>query len=186
MSEESWSHYFDPDETLLWEGRPIAGIGDWRIYNWSERILSAALGALGLVIGKEAILDATKWLSKGNVGLGLLILGVALPFILAGTYVVFLQWPAMVLAYKHKRYALTNRAAYIMYQWPRVKVKVLPVGPETIIELVKGRRSFSVWASIVKTSDGDGGSKVEKDGFENISEGQKVYNLIRELQKRDK
>jgi hypothetical protein len=179
---ESWQHYLRPGEALSWEGQPVSGIGDWRVYDWLERMFAAALGSLGLLIGREALLEAGTRLSNGDFIYGLLVLAVALPFIPAGIYLVFLQWFAILLAYKHKQYALTDRAAYVMHRWPRLKVKVYPIYPETVIELVKGRRSCSVWVFILKKSDGDGGFTVEKEGFENIADGERVFGIIRDNQ----
>ena len=182
MRAEPWDHYLRPGETLKWEGQPVSGIGDWRAYDWLERIFSAALGSLGLLIGREALLEAGARLSNGELFYGLLIAALALPFIPAGIYLVFLQWFVILFAYKHTQYALTDEAAYVMRRWPRTTVKVYPINSETVIELVKGRRSCSVWVLVFKKSDRDGGFTVEKEGFENIADGEHVFGIIRDCQ----
>jgi hypothetical protein len=61
-------------------------------------------------------------------------------------------------------------------------VKVYPILPSTVLELEAGKRASTVWlhARLERDSDGDLGTT--KAGFENITEAEKVFAMIRDLQ----
>jgi hypothetical protein len=179
--EESWKTYFRPGETLLWEGAPVPG--------WHQRgksLFLMAFGAPFLVMGVALMIHAFAQLPKAttlsDAGLALFLLAFSVPFGGIGAFLVFGPFIDARSSARDVRYTLTNRAAYIARSGIITSLKVYPILPSTALELERGKRADTIWlhARLERDSDGDLGTT--KAGFENIAEGEKVYQLIRDVQ----
>ncbi|NHB75311.1 hypothetical protein [Rhodobacter calidifons] len=184
MTGEAWQDYLAPGERLLWQGAPVPGI-----FDLPKRLLLAAFGTPFLVGGVACFGFGLFFMGKADgiasLGLGIFLAIFATPFLAVGLYLVVLQWIEAMQAHRRVRYALTDRAAYIARRYWRRSLEVLPIRPQTAVELVEGKGASTVWLHTRREDDGDGGTTTEKKGFENIAEGRDVFALIRGLQTRE-
>jgi hypothetical protein len=183
MSEPSPPLPLRPDETLLWEGAPVPG--------WHQRgksLFLMAFGAPFLVIGVALMIHSFAQLPKAatlsDAGLALFLLAFSVPFSGIGAFLVFGPFIDARSAARDVRYALTTRAAYVQRLRPFPSLRVYPILPTTALELERGKRADTVWVHARQERDSDGDLGTTKAGFENIAEGEKVFNLIRNLQEK--
>lgn len=176
-----FSTHLRPGETLLWEGSPVPGL-----HRRGATIFLMIFGLPFLIIGValffHGLLEVNKAETSSDAGLGFFITAFSLPFGGIGVFLVFGPLIQARTASRHIRYALTTRAAYIARTGPFPSLKVYPILPVTALELETGKRAATVWlhARLERDSDGDLGTT--KAGFENIAEGEKVFQMIRDLQ----
>lgn len=178
---DRWEDYFDPGETLLWQGQPQPrrrpGIG---------MILLALFGAPFLIAGIFVLISAIAGIAGvnngvGNVFMGLFMVLFSMPFIGAGAAMMFGPWYMQAHAHQRVRYALSDRRAYIATRWWSRKLEVLPIVPEATITL-EGGDSVFFRTEVGRDSDGD--KTTERKGFEHIADAETVYRLIRDVQDR--
>lgn len=140
-----------------------------------------------VMIGVGLFIFAVQQLSRAgsisDAGLALFVMAFSLPF---GGLGGFLAFGPLVEARsaRHVRYALTDRAAYVARSAPFARLKVYPILPSSALELELGTRAFTVWLHVRKERSSDGDQETVRAGFENIAEGEKVYHLIRDLQRK--
>lgn len=175
--------YLRPDERLLWQGAPVPG--------WHQRGKSLFLMAFGLpflVIAVSLLIYALAQLPKAgslaDAGLAIFLMAFAIPFGGIGGFLVFGPFIDARSAARDIRYALSDRAAYVVRSRPIRSLRVYPILPSTALELERGKRADTVWVHARLERDSDGDLGTIKAGFENIAEGEKVYHLIRDLQGR--
>ena len=170
-----------PGETLLWEGAPVPGL-----HQRGKAILLMVFGLPFLIIGVSLFFYGLYRLPKSetfaDAGLSLFTTAFGLPFGGIGAFLVFGPLVEARTASRDVRYALTNRAAYVMRTGRFPSLKVYPIRPHTALELEPGKRASTVWLHSRLERDSDGDLGTTKAGFENIAEGEKVLNLIRDLQ----
>lgn len=176
-----WTSHFRPDETLLWEGSPVPG--------WHQRgksLFLMAFGAPFLAIGVALMIHSLVQLPKtatlSHAGLALFLLAFSMPFSGIGAFLVFGPLIEARTAHRDIRYALTNRAAYVIRQGRFPSLKVYPILPSSALELEPGKRASTVWLHSRVERDSDGDLGTTKAGFENIAEAEKVFLMIRDLQ----
>ncbi|MBE2276950.1 MAG: hypothetical protein IAE87_11740 [Rhodobacteraceae bacterium] len=137
-----WEGLLGPGETILWQGRPAAGI-DWRDL-WDGRT------PFGLVFAGFALFwIAMAYTMTGSQG-GVLSLFplFGLPFLFVGLYLVFgrLLWDAHARARTH--YTLTNRAAFVATElFGRRNLERYPLGPDMRLTLEDGIPG-TVWFAV--------------------------------------
>lgn len=178
---EAWEHYFQPGETLLWEGAPKPGVHSW------PKIIGLALFGLPFLIvgvgvcltGMWQMINAKGW---GDVGLGFFFTAFAIPFGGVGAVMVFGQWWAAAEAHKRLRYALSTRCAYIAKSYRTRSIESYPILKSSALGLEKGRTADTVWFHVQTERDSDGDRTTSRISFENIAEGEKVYALLRSVQ----
>lgn len=177
---EGWEHYFQPGETLLWEGAPKPGI-----YGWGKIIGLALFGLPFLVIGAGigitglGMVFGPTWM---EFGLGFFMAAFSIPFVGVGVGLVFGLWFAASQAHRRIRYAVSTRCAYIAQSWWTRKIESYPILADTALGLEKGRRSDTVWFHVRKEKDSDGDRSTTRISFENIADGDGVYHLLRRVQ----
>ena len=172
---------FRPGETLLWEGAPVPGL-----HRRGLAIFLMIFGLPFLIIGIAlffyGLLQLHKAATVSDAGLALFTTAFALPFGGFGAVLVFGPLIEARTASRDIRYALTTRAAYVVRQGRFPSLKVYPILPDTALELEPGKRASTVWLHSRLERDSDGDLGTTKAGFENIAEGEKVFELIRDLQ----
>ncbi len=178
-SPEDWADYFEPGETLLWQGAPRRGLRITPLM-----IFLSLLGLPSTVAGGMAFLTGLEHLGTPDsaTGYGLFMLLFGLPFVAAGLALTFGPWYAALKAHEKVRYALSDRRAYVANFWWKRTMESYPIGPEDPIELEQGRTD-TVWFSSVLSHDSEGGKTRERTGFHGISDGRQVYDLLRQIQK---
>jgi hypothetical protein len=179
-----WSDYLDPDERLLWTGRPAQGMR----YT-GKRIGASFVGlfvlgfALFWTAGASAGLWMGEWRNTDTLMFWFFILFpiFGLPFVGLGLY-------ATVGHFFHDRntraktlYALTNRRALILVLGRKVSVKSWPIRPETVIDYEPGLEA-NIYVATETHTDSEGDKTHTRVGFDLIEDGDKVYRLIRQIQ----
>ncbi len=178
---ETWQSYFQPGETLLWQGAPLPGV-----HGWGKIIGMALFGLPFLVIGLAFCGVGLKMLISGpswnDTGLGLFLAAFSLPFAGVGVFLVFGHAYSAKTAHRTTRYALSNRAAYIAKSGWTHSLESYPILRETALGLEKHRHADTVWFHIRTEKDSDGDRTTTRISFDNIAEGDEVYRLLRSIQ----
>jgi hypothetical protein len=178
---DAWVDFFQPGETLIWEGAPLPGV-----HGWGKIIGMALFGLPFLVIGTATCVTGLTMLFGGDGwqlnGLGLFLALFSLPFVGVGIFLVVGQWFAAAQAHKRIRYALSNRCAYIGTSWLKPSLEIYPILKSTSVGLEKGRRADTVWFHVRNEKDSDGDLSTTRIAFDNITDGDKVLSLIRSIQ----
>lgn len=178
---DSWDAYFQPGETLLWEGAPKPGV-----HGWPKIIGLAVFGLPFLVIGIGVFLTGLQQVLNAanlpDIGLGLFFTAFGVPFAGAGAFMVFGQWWAASQAHHKIRYAVSTRCAYIARSWWTRSLESYPILPGSALGLEKGRHADTVWFHLRTEKDLDGDRTTSRISFDNIAEGEAVYNLLRSIQ----
>ncbi len=177
---EAWDDYFDPGETLLWQGAPERSVKISPIFillavfglPFLMAGLSISLGALAILFGADF-----RWVQSAGSLFGFFF---GMPFIAVGAAMVFGPYYAQSQAHRYIRYALTNRRAYIASDWfNRRKLQVLSIAMDAPITIENNR---SVFFHTEVGTDSDGDRSTDRKGFENIAGAMEVYKLIRAMQ----
>lgn len=173
-----------PGETLLWEGAPVPGF-----HQRGKAIFLMLFGLPFLLIGVAlffySLLQLPKAATFSDAGLDLFLTAFSLPFGGIGAFLVLGPLVEARTAPRAIHYTLTTRAAYVQRTGRFPSLKVYPILPHTALELEPGTRASSVWLHSRQERDSDGDLGTTKAGFENIAEGEKVFQMIRDLQGKD-
>lgn len=179
---DRWEDWFQPGETLLWEGAPAPGFR-----NIPQNLFFTAFGipflGAGLFVsgmGLGNLLGFTNDWTPWHLAIGVFLTAFGLPFITVGAGMVFGPWVHDYLRPKRIRYALTDRNGYVASRMWKRTMDVLPVRKSTRIETEEHRDgTMTVWFHFDQTLDGDDDRRTEKKGFESLSDGHEVYRLLR-------
>ena len=181
VSDRPWETLLRPGEQVLWEGRPLPGF-----HQPGKSLLMMIFGLPFLVIGVALFIFGLHRLTQAdtasNAGLALFVTAFALPFGALGGFLVFGPLMSAHNAARHVRYALSNRAAYVERTSLGRKFEVYPILPSTALEIEQGKTVSSIWVHARMERDSDGDMGTVRAGFENIADGQSVYQLIRQIQ----
>lgn len=175
---ESWGHYLDLDETLLWQGAPGTGVR----FGGAD----IAVGLFGCVFLAFALFWTfmVATLSSGTEMGGFFPL-FGLLFVAVGAFLVFGRpfWNAHVR--RHTRYALTDRRAIVARSaWGR-SLKSYPIDEDTQIDYRPGREATIYFAQEERRGN-KGRRYTVRHGFEFIPDGDEVYRVMRQIQQRDR
>jgi hypothetical protein len=180
-----WDHILSPllrpGETLLWEGAPLPGLHEpgkaALLMVFGTPFLLAGIGMFFWALHTGASDPGTS-----DWGLSLFLAAIALVFAGFGGFLTFGPMIEARTTATRMRYALTNRAAYILTQVLTLRVQVYPILPSTPLDLHLGPKGGTVWFHARRERDSDGDQIMERAGFQNIAEAEHVYHLIRGLQ----
>jgi hypothetical protein len=178
---DGWQTYFQPGETLLWEGAPKPGVHGWpKIIGLAVFGLPFLIAGIGiLVAGIRQIITAAGW---ADFGLGVFFVGFSVPFAGVGLLMVIGQWWAAAEAHRRIRYAVSTRCAYIAKSYRTRSIESYPILPSSALGLEKGSSADTVWFHVISERDTDGDRTTTRISFDNIAEGDKVYALLRSIQ----
>jgi hypothetical protein len=177
-ASDSWDRYFQPGESLVWEGAPLPGVR-----NKARLVFLSLFGVPFLIFGLGGTgvgLRHLFWI--GDVWIGLITLALGLIFLLVGYTLVAHQWVEAARAHRTTRYALSTRAAYVARQGRKRSLECYPILPETALELEHGDGYDNLWFHTRRERDTDGDPSTTRIGFEGIRDGTEVYRLMRGLQ----
>jgi len=177
---DRWEDYFEPGETLLWQGQPEPGLkAPWAAF------FSSVFGIPFFLAGLKILSDGLSGFSEANggaaLGHGLLLTAFSIPFIGVGSTLCFGSWIAALYGDRYTQYALTNKRAYVAHSFPTHKLATYVIGPDDVVTLTQGKFD-TVQFKTIQERDSDGDKKTSKIGFNFIADGSKVYKLIREIQ----
>jgi hypothetical protein len=165
-----WEGILDPNETILWQGRPDGSfeLAPSMIFTGLFGLAFASF-ALFWMIG-ASMAGGIFWmfgLIHFSVGIGL-VLGT----IFGPSFVRRRSW-----------YTLTDRRAFIARTLPMKgrSIKSYPITPNTMIEFKDGTLPSTFFASEIKRSGK--GTKVVETGFERIEDARALLQMIRTIQK---
>jgi len=164
-----WEGILDDDEEIRWQGQPDGVI---------RMDLSQPMGiGMGLFFMGFSIVWMNLASRAGGVFwmFGLLFFGIGF-YNAIGVHF----WKTYLRRTTH--YTLTNKRAFIATQPLGKRVlKSYPIAKDTSIELQDGTPATIIFAR--ETHRGNKSSYKTNIGFERISDGQKVYGLLRDIQK---
>ena len=185
MTDEpaGWQRYFDPDERLLWQGRPVPGLGI-DLPTCGLALFGLPFLGGGIFMMVTAVRDAmgASGIDNDFGPLGLFVF--SLPFSAIGFGLVFGIWWYQYRLRKTARYAVTNKRAYIAHQvWNR-KLEVHPIHPEAEITMEEGRTT-SVTFAVKRWTDSDGDRQKQEHSFLYLEDGEVVYDILRKVQRGD-
>ncbi len=171
MQETGWEDILDEGEKILWQGRP-----DTRIHVKPSNIFVVlfGLGFAGFALFWMVMAAAA---GGGFWVFGLLHFAVGLALALA---------PIFWGPYKRRRtwYTLTNRRAFIATDLPLrgKQLKSYPITEETVLDYAPGPPATIHFET--ETHRTSKGRNVQVPiGFERIDNGDKVYRLMRDIQR---
>lgn len=168
-----WDGLLDPDEKILWQGHPD------RHFRLRKR--NIALSVFGLFfLGSSFFMIIMAPGMSGPANMPLFILLFELPFLAAGLYMVFGVHFFDTWKRAHTVYTLTNKHAFIATDTTGKKLKSYPIDAQTPITFKPGPPDSVFFATELRARNRT--SSTVPVGFELISDGQKVYKLIREVQ----
>jgi hypothetical protein len=81
---------------------------------------------------------------------------------------------------RHVRYALTNRCAFVLRDWPVNRIEIYPILPASEVSLRKGRKADTLWFH-TRTEDASDPT-ITPIGFEHIPDGPQVLALVQSIQ----
>lgn len=176
---DRWEDYFDPGETLLWEGQPMPVTG----WSWSALALAAfgmpfllaGLGVSGAAVLSVFDIEVGMFEAAGSIFLFFF----GLPFLAAGVGMVFGPWYVARNAHRTTRYALSDRRAYIASRLWTKSLEAVPILTDGTVTL---ENECNVYFRTEIGRDNDGDRVTERKGFLNIADAAKVYRLIRDIQ----
>ncbi|PSL20990.1 aspartate carbamoyltransferase catalytic subunit [Shimia abyssi] len=170
---DGWDGILDPDEEILWQGRPDGAIvfSVDRIIPFVFGLFFAGFALFWMIMAAQA--GGFFWM------FGLLHFGVGISFSIG---------PILWSAYRRRNswYTLTNRRAFIATNLA-IRGKSLdsyPITGSTILEIVDGPMPSLWFASRPKRSKH--GTRNIKIGFERIAQARDVYRVMRDIQMKDR
>lgn len=170
-----WSPYLDRGEKLLWEGAPATGLR----FRPSDIFLTL-FGVFWL--GFSLFWTFMAGTMGAAAGGGFSLFGLfGLPFVAVGIYLVGGRFFWDSYARSRTRYALTDRRAIIARSAAGRSLKSWPIDDETRLDYEPGPEATIWFAEEIKRGS-KGRTYTEKKGFEYISDGDKVYRLMRDIQ----
>ena len=155
-------------ETPLWQGRPESG-ARLDLSKPGEIIFGMGFVAFSLFWMNKAMDSGPIWLA-------------GLPFLAVGLKLALWRAWGPRLWSKFAHYTLTDRRALVEVRWPLLgtRTQVLTITPATIVD-TDGDAPATL--TLTQTVTGPRGAQRDSLRFERIAEGQRVLNLIRDIQK---
>ena len=121
----------------------------------------------------------------GDLGFGesIFMFFFGLPFLGIGIAMVLGPWYGQRHAHRKVRYALSDQRAYISSQWWSRKLEAYPISPTSPLSLEDDK---TLYFNTIVGRDSDGDRTTEEKRFENIDDAQMVYQLMRQIQDRQR
>ncbi len=155
MPRDLWQDFLVTDEPILWQGAPVPGI-----HQKARLGFLAAFGLPFLLVGIGMFAGGLQkfWQAQdmSETWMGLFLASFAIPFGIAGAVLVFGQYYTAATAHRRIRYALSPRAAFVAKSYLRRSLASYPIGPDTPVELEKGKSADCLWFHIQEERDSEG------------------------------
>lgn len=170
---DGWAGILDPDENILWQGRPVPGftLTPMSIVKLLSGAIFAGFALFWIIMASTSISGGLGWFF-GVFGLPFLFIGLGI--MASGTI-----WPPY--RQKHTWYSLTHKRAFIATDLPLVgrQLKSYPMREDDLLELVDGPLQSVYFTSETATSEGR--DYAVKIGFERLTDGREVYRMLRDI-----
>jgi len=172
QAQPGWDGLLDEGETILWQGRPVAGLSFSNI-NVMETLMGLFFMGFSLFWIRTAANVTSNFGSSGVEGLLPVVFPLfGVPFFLIGFYnaIGHILWDAFLRSRTH--YTLTSKRAFIATDHPR-RGKLLEdysIDEHTDVTLKVGPPDSVLFRG-------------RKIGFIRIEDGRAVHKLIRHIQK---
>jgi hypothetical protein len=167
---EGWEGILEPNEAIIWQGRPERGIG-WRPSHMFTVLFGLAFSGFATIwMYMASFAGGYMWmfgLIHFTAGLGVIILPIAGP-----AYMRHKTW-----------YTLTNMRAFIadITVFGRKRIKSYPISKSTKVKVKNGPLTTIHFAT--RTGRSKRGRYTIPIGFERLSDGEAVAKLISDMQK---
>ncbi|MEP5727836.1 MAG: aspartate carbamoyltransferase catalytic subunit [Sulfitobacter sp.] len=166
---DNWEGLLDPDETILWQGRPENGVKlEWKsAFEPFFFLFFTGFSVFWMIMASQA--PGPFWM------FGLLFFGVGM-FNLVGKHF----WKAYLR--NGTFYTLTTKRAFIgTTTGTKRKLESYPIRADTTLTYEEGALS-SIWFAQIITQTKQGSSPSDI-GFERLADGKAVYAKFREVQR---
>ena len=177
-----WASVLEPDERLLWQGRPEGGLTFG-----ARQMVIAGIGLVVVVLGGALAMEGAAGLRADAAQAGA-VLGLAARALLFGAGCVIVPAAADALRRRGTAYALTDRRALIETDFMGRGLAAWPIGPHSPVWRGRGRRVASVWFAVHRPPARplllrpSGRMTAERPvGFENVAQPDKVLALLEQV-----
>ncbi|KPU83325.1 hypothetical protein JI58_09175 [Marinosulfonomonas sp. PRT-SC04] len=166
----SWEDIFEPDEVLLWQGRPDPS------FAWQKRHILPVI--LGLGVACLGIL----WIFFTPLGNGYTVI-MGLVLLLLAAFLAIAPPVMAAMVRKASWYSLSNKRGYIAMHRPNLgrKLAAYPIDPDFELKFDAKTPATIIFAMAVRKTGSV--SDPVKISFDLIEDGQKVYDLMRKIQR---
>ncbi|MEC3862735.1 aspartate carbamoyltransferase catalytic subunit [Mesobacterium sp. TK19101] len=171
QAPDGWDGILDPNETILWQGRPDAGlnIGPANILTAVFGTFFSGFALFWMIMAMQA--GGAFWmfgLIHFSVGIGIVVTA------LFGT--AFVR--------RHTWYTLTDRRAFIATNMPVIgrKLKSYPITGDTVLEFDDADLPSIWFAQDYRRTKR--GHRTVKRGFERLPDARTVYQSMRDIQRK--
>jgi hypothetical protein len=164
-----WEEIFEPDEVLLWQGRPDPAFA-WQKRHILPIILGLSVACLGII-----------WIFFTELGNGYtVIMGIVL-LCLSGFLIIAPPVMAQMVR-KASWYSLSNKRGFIAMHRPNLgrKLNAYEIDPDYPIKF-DGNDLATINFAIAPRVNGNR-ADLMKVNFDLIEDGRKVYDLMRDIQ----
>ncbi len=160
----------DRDERILWQGRPV-----FRLSLYPD---SLPIFIFGLFFFVAAVLMLAGYFETHRPRLQ-----TAYPGLLIGAFFLLAPLARRFWQSRAACYMLTNRRALVVYQRPlgETTIRSHPINANTNLELVHRGRLSALWF-FKEATDTNEGLMMKNIGFDEISDANVVYDLLRDIQ----
>lgn len=165
-----WEDIFEPDEKLLWQGRPDPNFA-WQKRHILPVILAIGVACLGVI-----------WIFFTDLGSGYtVIMGVIL--LLLAVFLAIAPPVMAMMVRKASWYSLSNKRGFIAMHRPNLgrKLNAYAIEPDFDIKF-DGKTPATIYFAIAPRINGNR-ADLMKISFDLIEDGQKVYDMMRAIQK---
>lgn len=170
---QGWDGILDPDEEILWQGRPDPAI--------VLKVDSIVMTVFGLFFAGFALFWMVMAAQAGGFfwmfGLIHFAVGVGI------TFGAFLKKP---LQNRRTWYSLSNKRAFIATDYPirGRRLRSWPINGDTALSMDEGELSTITFAT--RAYRHKGRNRTRNIGFERIADGPHVYRLMRDIQRAER
>ena len=180
---ERWEDWIGPDETVLWQGAPQPD-GRIRLRQVGFALLGLLFFLPGLLVMFLGVQTYVGRDGAPDVGLGLFVILISLPFIGIGLGTMFGPHLAARLAHKRVRYAITNSRIYVATRWYEPTLEAHPLHPDAVVEFIDDGPVgiVSLQWGFRLGSDGDGEAVARYIKLEGLGDARQVFHLLQRLQ----
>lgn len=171
-NQSGWEGILGPDETIQWQGRPNGKIviGLAQVFSTLFGLLFSGFALFWMIMASRA--GGFFWM------FGMIHFTAGLGIIIGPTW--YTSWRR-----RHTWYTLTTHRAFVATDLPfrGRDLTAWTITPNSVLSISHGK--FSSVYFDKKTRRTDDGNQEVKIGFERIEDGEAVYAMMRDMQRRD-